>query len=862
MNFNNKISIILSSIVFTILTGCGEGNTNNSETTKANNSPSIITIDSNKQTNTPLSLKVNQLIKNGYNTNNCFTLEAIDQNKNYKVSISSGTWYSTLQLSYTIKNSCNTFEGGDMIALLKGFKINNTNVSSNYISETGDVGTPWYQTYMTSLDQNGNYSINMLAPTCSGNSCDWTKMPANTTKTFTINYEFNGPISNYSIDSLTLDNNPKPPVVESGKINLNLDTTNIQDICKENGCNFKINYKSNGFESLINFDNTQNNYQIEGLKSGQYTFSVDNLESNISVEFQPQDTIIVSPNNTSNETILFKHAKPSSLSLIVKLNNIDDKDALLLKPTLKLIDETNNNYNNNCIITIGNTCTFNNIKANDTYHINLQPVANALSGNYYSYIPESFILTANTTKEISYNKLTDNLKSVTVTVNGLDSNTNSPNVVFTENDDINNFIYTKNQLNSGTYTFVTDHTIAINPVDTPNGYTFESVTPNVIHINNSALNVTVTYSKNGPTPPPTKGGILAGYLSTGYMGPSNNFVTIGQAAQIGYNVIILAFAKVSNHQDVSFYNNTQNVESVLGILAYDNGMSNDKCNKDAYNYMINDIKTAKENYNLKYVLASFGGSTSTISNDDLNNIDALAYNMITFKNKYHLDGFDFDLEVHIDGNKLDQLLKKLKQLDPSIILSAAPQMNTTNGANPYLVDLVTTGNERNYDIAVNNGDFDYIWAQSYNTGPDTNKIRYNNQDMDETMTDYIIAAYTYFTGNQAGNNYLKIPSNTTFILGEPATLEDGANKTIWNNPQYSNVNVYNELLKSYSKLSSPNAMTWTINRDILGNMDPTKASLGKCQFTKTLSPIITGKQIPDSLCPTNTNTYWVNVCKW
>jgi chitinase len=685
----------------------------------------------------------------------------------------------------------------------------------------------------------------MLAPNCVGDYCSWAEIPANSTKSFTLIYAVYGPISNYSIDSLSLDNNPTPPIQKPGKIQLNLDTKNISDICNKGLCNFAINLKSNGFESIINFDNTQDTYTIQNLNAGNYTFSVTNIPGDINIEFQPKDTISVSPNNISNETIVFKHAEPSKINLTVKLNNIDDKEASSLKPILKLIDINNSKYNANCIITIGNICTFNNMKANDTYQINLQGVGNASSGNYYTYTGESFVLNSSITKEISYDKVTNNLKSVTFLVNGLNSDATTPNVVFTEDDEGSNFLYAQNQLNSGTYTFVIDHNIAINPVDTPNGYTFESVTPNMIHVDNNPNQVIVNYSKNSPTPP-TKGGILAGYLSTGYMGPSNNYVTIGQAAQIGYNVVILAFAKVDDSENISFYNN-----GGIGILAYDNGIGSSKCINDATQYMINDIKTAKEKYNLKYVLASFGGGNSTISRSSFNNIDILAANMITFKNKYHLDGFDFDLEIQIDANNLDQLLKKLKKLDPSIILSAAPQMNTIDptAKNKYLVDLVTTGYYQDYDIAVNNGDFDYIWAQAYNTGSATNLIKYSNNDIDETMSDYIIAAFSYFTTNQAGNNYIKIPNNTTFILGEPATKEDAGVATVWNNNQYSDV--YNALLNGYSKLSSPNAMTWTINRDI---------SIGNCKFTKTLSPLITGKQIPDSLCPTNTDKYWANVC--
>lgn len=691
MKIKNNLSIILSSMLLSIISACGSGSTNNTPENNSN-STNVIHVDTNQQKDTPLSLKIKSLKENGFSTNNCFVLQPISQGKNYKVDLTTNQWYSTLQLSYTIKNNCDTAQNGDIVALLKGFKINNTNntITPSYTNQTGN---PWYSNiYTTQLDQNNDYSITMLAPSCTGNYCDWTKIPANSTKTFSLTYSINGPISNYSIDSLSLDNNPIPPIVESGKINLNLDTSNIQDICNQNHCNFIINYSSNGFESSINYDNKTNKYMIEGLNVGKYKFSITNLESNISVELNPS-IVDVSPNNTSNETILFKKTQPSTISLTIKLKDIDDKDITTsLKPILQLIDDTNSKYNNNCIINIGNSCTFNNINPGDNYHINLQGVANASAGNYYTYNIESFVLNNSTTKEISYNKLTNNLQSVTFNVNGLESNADKPNVIFTENDDINNFIYTKNQLNSGTYTFVIGHNIAINPTDTPNNYTFESVTPNLIYVNDNQQQVVVTYSKNSPTPPtPPK---VHKVYSIFWCGFSGNFC--GQ----------------SNNTKDDVYNSATNV-----ILAFGNSNPDGSISIDTDNMPTTLIQ--KWHNDKKNVLISIGGQNGNWQNI-FNNFDNFTNSIITIIKDNNLDGVDLDIEAYNTdpeqiATDINTLRAKLNNsfLNQHKLIIISPEDVTVSKENIK----PTAGQAWNYMMpTINNAidSIDYIQPQFYN----------------------------------------------------------------------------------------------------------------------------------------------------
>lgn len=218
-------------------------------------------------------------------------------------------------------------------------------------------------------------------------------------------------------------------------------------------------------------------------------------------------------------------------------------------------------------------------------------------------------------------------------------------------------------------------------------------------------------------------------------------------------------------------------------------------------------------------------------------------------NTYGLDGIDFDVEEQIDPTLFAQVLAAIKQLNPNVIITAAPQSNGTGNNNALLV---TTALQNNYNQAISQGLFNYIWLQGYNTGGYT--LSYASQQCDETMACFIPAALGFYTSPLAvqaqGNLGVQVPSNTYFVVGEPATAVAAGLATVWHNSSYANDQaVYSALAKNYTTaMSMPQnggAMTWSINQDIDGG----------CGFANSVAPVVSGISQSQIVCPTNGTTY-------
>ena len=191
---------------------------------------------------------------------------------------------------------------------------------------------------------------------------------------------------------------------------------------------------------------------------------------------------------------------------------------------------------------------------------------------------------------------------------------------------------------------------------------------------------------------------------------------------------------------------------------------------------------------------------------------------------------------------MSDLIKKIRALKPTVIISAAPQ---ANGVVTKLdVAFVTTGANRGYDEAINRGGFDYIWLQAYNTGSDSEQIDYKGILYSQTDIEYIVASYFYFT---SGNNkYIKIPERTKFLIGEPASKEAAGDATVWHNPKYVSTDIYANMAKQYASLKGQpkfgGAMTWSVNQDI---------DVG-CKFSSAVNKEMSGKGV---ICRTDGTTY-------
>ncbi len=351
------------------------------------------------------------------------------------------------------------------------------------------------------------------------------------------------------------------------------------------------------------------------------------------------------------------------------------------------------------------------------------------------------------------------------------------------------------------------------------------ITPTSFTANQNTQNIQIQYNNH-----PLNSGLLVGYLQNW-----GTPISISQAAQMGYNLEVLAFACLSTETN-------QHPGCTLGSVDFYNG---NFPGYDTPEAMREDILKAKSLYGLKYVLASFGGATikDTYPTDQTNSA-ALAASVISFLNTYGLDGVDLDDEQsqNSDAPAMKLFLINLKSLKLANgqrpIISSAPQFNSVTLAPPPInktaFELVSTQTNTAYNDSLQAGLFDYVFVQGYNTpGNFVN-------DCDEMMPCFI---------TQAGGSYLAnplseaaVPAATSIIMGEPAssTLTAAGAGVFQNN---NIANPYQALANEYSLgILNPRlggAMVWSINED----------ADAQCQFSQAIAPVVTGVNPSVLICP-------------
>jgi chitinase len=259
--------------------------------------------------------------------------------------------------------------------------------------------------------------------------------------------------------------------------------------------------------------------------------------------------------------------------------------------------------------------------------------------------------------------------------------------------------------------------------------------------------------------------VLAGYLDTTATGSALK-VNMSQASLDGYNMVIFGFAKITG-STIDFYD-----ASSASVLK-----------QQLINAKAQQMK----------VLISVGGQANTFNPGNLDNtqIAELASNIVNFIQSNQLDGIDFDIEVATDPNLLLSLLRNIKDLDQNILLTAAPQIN--NG------QLVTTGNHQDYQAAINDGLFDYLFLQEYNTPP-------------QNDISYISSIYPIIKA--------QVPSNTKIVTGQPTAAVAAGSVSIYHpttsqtlDTQEVTPKMINELKKINTDSQYGGVMGWSLNVD-------------------------------------------------
>lgn len=363
------------------------------------------------------------------------------------------------------------------------------------------------------------------------------------------------------------------------------------------------------------------------------------------------------------------------------------------------------------------------------------------------------------------------------------------------------------------------------PFDTPRTYYISApggaIKPNtfVAKQTNDLLSLQYDSYQNQPA--------LVGYLPASWGVP----ITISQAAQMGYNIIPVAFGEISD-TNISLAQDQ--------FVAYTHwGTMNDSTRAQ----IRADILSAKANDKLRYVLLSLGGQNGgTTLPSSTTEQTTLAKNTIALLNTYGFDGLDFDKENASDdnGQRMDQFIKILKSMKLSNgqtpIVTAAPQLNSVVAGDVTQVGLVSTGTSQAFNQAIVNGDFDYLLIQAYNTGRGSNVINESGVAADETQAQYISNALRYLEKGYPGQvavggefQTIKIPPKTKIIIGEPASPDSANAFSIFHGSSADKP--YQAMYKQFNSLVDEpqygGIMVWDINHD----------AQNQCEFAKTLAPI-------------------------
>lgn len=281
--------------------------------------------------------------------------------------------------------------------------------------------------------------------------------------------------------------------------------------------------------------------------------------------------------------------------------------------------------------------------------------------------------------------------------------------------------------------------------------------------------------------------LMVGYLE------SWGEITFTQAARKGYDAIVMAFGTIDGSK-VGIYNGAFAPYPDPVLLKKD---------------IANALTVGAEQ-----ILFSVGGENNTYNPKDAP-VKEVAQNIVGFLKEYGFTGIDFDLEIDASEDYLDQLCAAIKEIDSSIIITAAPQLNQASHQENLF--LVSTGVTQLYNKAVANKRFDYLFIQAYNNAwPQVN-------GMGQKDVGFISQAFI--------NLKNCIPSETMITIGEPASINGAGETSVYHGPN-AGADIYHLMADQYKSIAKDpqfgGAMVWSINLD---------AKKGD-QFVNTIKPAI------------------------
>ena len=229
-------------------------------------------------------------------------------------------------------------------------------------------------------------------------------------------------------------------------------------------------------------------------------------------------------------------------------------------------------------------------------------------------------------------------------------------------------------------------------------------------------------------------GLLVGYID--YTSPSQP--SLLDAISHGYNMIIIGFGEVDGD------------EASLPL------------NSDYMPTLKTQIAEVKQQGTK--VLLTLGGENNTFHPPaGASSADAVAIAKNLYSNvikPYAFDGIDFDLEtVSYSADFVEQIIMNLKDLDPNIIISGAPQASVwwkdDNGTLAFAPNI--------WNDLVASGDFTYIMLQAYNQGGGIRVYTQSGQSLGPQDPGIFAALYDLYLSQH------KIPASTQLVIGEPSS---------------------------------------------------------------------------------------------
>lgn len=509
---NKQVKLLLTAISSAyLLVGCNGGSSATQESTQPNSiSTSTVSVPLSEQVatsssiytvgdNSGKSVKSTQLST----TDSCLALVDKD-GKNYTTSFNSSQWWSTAQVTFAIKNTCNAPTAiSNAKVTLDGYAVNGAAVT-----QLGDVAQSGSGPYMSV--QTNNNIVTISTPECAGDYCSWAQLPAGAEKIFTVNSSLSSAINSVTVKQVILNGKtPEPtpePVIKTGSMTVTINSVELKDSCTKQSCTAIVGVNSpSGITPLdqITFNPAESpiiERTYSNLLPGTYTLQINNggLPTGTTFNYGAGNgSVTVVADTTAKADVNFKYSEPAVLSNVnfsvagisdlAKFNGINSIEA-------EITDEKTGAKARIELPINGTVASLNGLTTNDTYTIKTQSIGNPQDELFYKGVELTGVKfkQGSNNQAITLTKVTAPDHKLTFNVSGIPSDS-QVQVLLADSGTIdpNFYVYTAARVLNGTKLGFMSSNVAIN-VTAPAGYTLGDYQK----VANSDANIDLQFTKN------------------------------------------------------------------------------------------------------------------------------------------------------------------------------------------------------------------------------------------------------------------------------------------------------------------------------------------------------------------------------